>query len=163
MRIYAADPNVRIRDAGSFDCVVSACNRAFYKAGLDARDCIDEPDVRGYVQHLQFRGSQHHRDFRCSCEVCKGFRVTRESVAGGLQGFLIQRRCANGGDPSAHGEARGELEISIGRFASFSRESAPGKVGRHQLEVNTVDDVGGEASPIPVVIPACCGPRVECR
>ena len=121
---------------------MSACNRAFNKAGLDARDCIDEPDVRGYVQHLQFWSSQHHRHFRCSREVCKGLRVTRKFVSGGLHGFLIQRRCADRGDPSAHGEARSELEISIGRFASFSRESAPGKVGRHQLEVDTVDGVG---------------------
>ena len=89
MRIYAAYPDMGIRDAGFLECILAPCDRAFYKTGLDARDRIDEPDVRGYVQHLQFWGGQHHRNFRCSCEVCKNFGVAGKFVPCRLQRLLV--------------------------------------------------------------------------
>src|SRR4051812_48766357 len=41
---------------------VAASDRPLDEAGLDLRYRVDQPDVRGHVDHVEGAGGEHHRD-----------------------------------------------------------------------------------------------------
>lgn len=73
--------------------------------GFYAVDGDAERDVGGDVAHAKFVGDEHHGRVRSVAEMREQAGVAVEVVAGGVEGFLVNRR----GDDRAHAAGEGEF------------------------------------------------------
>jgi hypothetical protein len=126
MRVDATDADARIFDAALHECGVTARNSAIDQTRLDFSDGVDETDVRGDMQNTQLGSHEHHGDFRRAGQMREKFGVAGKLVAGGMEGFFIQRRGANGTNLAIESQLRRDRKILIGRFSGLGREFSPG-------------------------------------
>src|SRR5579872_993004 len=109
MGINATYSDARIANSGLLQCIVSTCDGPFHKTGLDARDGIDEPNVRRHMQHFHLRRAQHHRYFRRTRQMGEQFGVTWKPMPSHLQGLLVQRSRAYRRNFALHRESCRDL------------------------------------------------------
>lgn len=139
MRIDPAYADARLCDAGLHERRVAALDRALYEARLDFADRVDDPDMRGHMNHAQLRRHQHHRYFVDARQMREHFGVAGILVAAGVQRFLVERRRADGVDLPGFRQLHRARDELIGRIARDGRQAAEGQVGRNQVEIDAVD------------------------
>ena len=62
VRVDPADSDARVRYAGIDQHGPSTRDRALDQPGIDALHCVQDADMRGHVNHPQFRRHQQHRN-----------------------------------------------------------------------------------------------------
>jgi hypothetical protein len=139
MRIDAADRDPRVAESGAHEQVASALDRALDETSVDFLDRIEQADVRRHVDHAQLRRKQHQRHFGRSGQVREQLGVSRVTMPGCVQRFLVERRGADRVDVPLADEPHGTLDVAIRGFARDGRELAERKTGRHEREIEAVD------------------------
>jgi hypothetical protein len=60
VRIDATHTDARVLDSSACQCLLGAGNRALDQARRDLGNGVNQTDVRGDVDNLEFRRRQHH-------------------------------------------------------------------------------------------------------
>src|ERR1700677_3388892 len=95
MRVDAANTDARMRYSGSVHSFLGSRDRAFDQARFDPGNRVDQADMRGYMDHPELRGGEHHRDLGRSGQFREQLGVTRINVAAGMERLFIERGGAN--------------------------------------------------------------------
>ena len=96
VRIDGADADARLLDAGFHQGVLCALDGALHQTGIDLGNGVDQAGVRSHVNDPKLGRDQQHGDFFGAGEMRQHLGVPGEDVSRHVQGFLVERRGADG-------------------------------------------------------------------
>ena len=126
-------------DAAAAQRVVPEADHALDAPGVDRLDRVDQPDVRGDVDHAQRRGGEHHRVVGGAGQLGEQLRVARVAVAREVQRLLVERRRADRVDLAREREGDRALDRPVRALAGVRRQLAERQPWVDQAEVEAGD------------------------